>query len=141
MVLKDMHCSRCGRPQEAMVYPDQRVTILDCVPCKRRSRHFSYCTGGTKSRYRYHDWSGIDPSDGDVEYIGVRSGFPDPSAVDTPDEAASATPCKDISTGEAYHDHPRFSRDGVEDRRKRRKDKRRIKRVGPKLYSRLSDGQ
>jgi len=69
-VLKDMECTECGSMREALVGASETLERLGCAVCKCETSHISPCWGGTKTRYRFNNWT---PSCSKFEYIGVEA--------------------------------------------------------------------
>jgi hypothetical protein len=129
MVIKDFYCTRCNSVAAdlSVASGDERL-MLPCCSCGTRTEHQSICAGGTKKRYRFNDWSGVDLSG------CVRISKP---------EAVTETFDLDQATGRTYNrkvikdrhvsgvlceDRPRFSEDSLADRHDRVKHRDKVRK-------------
>lgn len=60
VVLKDFYCSECGFTSEHITESNLSATIIKCKKCKKQTQHYSICNGGTKTRWRFMDWYGVN---------------------------------------------------------------------------------
>ena len=58
MLLRDMYCQICETESE--IDSKELETISHCKACNKTTSHKSICNGGTKKRYRFQDWDGVD---------------------------------------------------------------------------------
>ena len=115
-VSKDFYCEQC----DTEIY-DVRVDSTSinshfhwCDGCEQMRTFKVLCNGGVKGRrWRYVDWT-EDSAANLVRYHGVRTDADD-------------------GAGGKEHDNPRFSAEGVDDRRQRMKHERDKKRGKGKL--------
>jgi len=131
MVLKDVTCSKCGMPSEAVMRGEETSLVKICPRCDRAREHRSICNGGMKGeRYRCNDWSGWDP-EGHVEFLGVRAGFPrNPGS---PDESKDFEPLRSAK-GDIVHERVQFSEGARADRREKNRALRRVKKYGKRVF-------
>ena len=71
-VLKDVECTRCNTRHEDVVDREASRPILLCKRCKRTTEHITICNGGTRTRFRFNDWSGYEPSLNELEFTGAE---------------------------------------------------------------------
>jgi len=111
MVLKDFQCSGCGMWKELLVESTTETIEAECSTCAEVTVHTSMCTGGTKSRWRYCDWGGVNDLSERIRVKGVE-------AVETnPETGEEMGPAADIHTGEVIHERPEFGNEAREERR------------------------
>lgn len=135
-VLKDAQCIRCGHVQELFMDGDETHCDAECGPCGKPRQHVSICTGGCKHRWRFQDMGGIDHT-GYSECFAVKAGRPHPEAINTPEEADSATSDTLLRDGSVTHEQHRFSDEVRAERRERRAadDKRRAGKTPLHFYT------
>lgn len=68
-VLRDFYCLRCGSTiKDCWVDRDVLEGTLFCNACRQATMHHTVCNGGTKSRWRFFDFS-----DDPTNYFGQTS--------------------------------------------------------------------
>jgi hypothetical protein len=123
-ILRDVYCIECESTHED-VYLDGSDAVLYCCACNANTIHIPVCNGGMKHRARVNDF----PEDHAWWRGRIKCNPPQ-----VHHDRERTQPVKNIHTGEAMHDGPRYSEDSMSERRDRMHHKNDSKRGKTPLY-------
>jgi hypothetical protein len=141
LVIKEVFCLYCGAISEEYMPGEMIYIEKPCKKCRRTRRHKSRCSGGLGKRYHFNDWGGVE-FHRDVRVTGLGAGAlaeEDGSAptadsgVGDPKEPAKLVPLTDRA-GNRIDQRVRFKQEHVDEKVKRRRHEKEIKRGQRPIY-------